>query len=455
MFEFQQKRKAAAKLEGVATPPSPTSFDAMVDNQGKLKVPVMEEKELPSPPAIEPVPEEIREEMREVERQLVQPLLAGESSSGMSGFRLGSRLADPFSDEYAMERSATPKPPVPPKIALENERKETRAMPGSFSPVPSASQQEQTQATEDHEELTYEEQLAIALSLSEAEGTTNTATVRQRQQQDDCDLRAAIEASLKDMDGQQAAHAIAHAEPLTPQPVRSNSAQQPLVDLDSTDPPTSVPDREARADWADLFDHKFSPSNEPLSIGASRGPPSEASDELYRVTPELTRARLATFDAQQTVPAVLALPGQYEEEDPPVQLPQPAMDASFHSAPSSVSPPPSTATLDYETPQLIDVAGEQHPREGARTPTSRPSSFGFDTDSDSETFASLSGSRAPSRAASNVSGIEVIDVAEDSDVDMLSEDGIATPDSWSEVGSRDGESEADPHEQQQRMPSSL
>ena len=35
----------------------------------------------------------------------------------------------------------------------------------------------------------------------------------------------------------------------------------------------------------------------------------------------------------------------------------------------------------------------------------------------------------------------MLDVEEDSDVDMLSEegDGIATPDSWTEVGSRDGE----------------
>jgi len=41
------------------------------------------------------------------------------------------------------------------------------------------------------------------------------------------------------------------------------------------------------------------------------------------------------------------------------------------------------------------------------------------------------------------SDVEVIDVVEDSDVDMLSEegDGIVTPDSWTEVGSRDGESE--------------
>ena len=50
-------------------------------------------------------------------------------------------------------------------------------------------------------------------------------------------------------------------------------------------------------------------------------------------------------------------------------------------------------------------------------------------------------SRTHSRARSEVSNVEVVDLLEDSDVDMLSEegDGIATPDSWTEVGSQDGE----------------
>ena len=113
--------------------------------------------------------------------------------------------------------------------------------------------------------------------------------------------------------------------------------------------------------------------------------------------------------------------------------------------------------MDHEaTPQLIDVSEEP---ERARTPTSRPSTAlrnEFQSDSDSETFASVSPvaiSRTASRPRSEVSNVEVIDVVDDSDVDMLSEegDGIATPDSWTEVGSRDGESEVEEEEQPWRL----
>lgn len=112
------------------------------------------------------------------------------------------------------------------------------------------------------------------------------------------------------------------------------------------------------------------------------------------------------------------------------------------------------------TSALIDVSepANVHQAEGSRTPISR-SSFSFRTDeddgSDSDTFASVSApasahpSRTQSRARSEVSNIEVVVLLEDSDVDMLSEegDGIATPDSWTEVGSRDGnESEMDEDE---------
>ena len=46
-----------------------------------------------------------------------------------------------------------------------------------------------------------------------------------------------------------------------------------------------------------------------------------------------------------------------------------------------------------------------------------------------------------SRPESALSGAEFVDAVDDSDVDMMSEegDGILTPDSWTEVGSRDGE----------------
>lgn len=461
ILDLQQKRKAAAKAEGAETPPTPT-FDELVDADGKLIS--TDHDELPSPPAVEPLPEPLKEEMRQVERNLSQPILVGESSSaGASGWQMGVEMADPFSDEYALDRSITPKPPVPPKIELDppvsvpnefsNQRAQTPqiSVPGSFSPTSTEPQPQQVPVN--HEELSYEEQLAIAMSLSEQESSTNAATVRQnRRDEEDEDMRAAIAASLKDMDDQQAAHAIAHAGIVTPKPLPSNS--QPLVDLTPSTPPVTE-----AANWGDVFDHRFAPSQEPLAL-APTSAPSEVSDELYRLTPELTRARLANFDAQvaQAPPSSTGSSLPYDPVRDTQVVPQPVpdvMDASFYSAPDVVSPPASTSThtLDRETPQLIDVS-EDAPNDGTRTPTSRAhSSFGFQTDSDSETFASVSPprSRSQSRPRSEVSEIEVVDLGEDSDVDMLSEegDGVATPDSWSEVGSRDADSDVEGQTQQQ------
>ena len=444
MYELRQRRRGRA--DWAVAPPSPTSFDAMVDDEGKLR---LVEQELPSPPTTEPVPDQVKAEMREVERNLVQPILAaGESSS--SGWQLGSQLANPFSDEYAMdmERSETPKPPVPPKLALEPEE-ESRAptMPGGFDfdfqqPEPQPSQVEDGQ-----EDLTYEEQLAIALSLSEAESASNASQRQSEDDDEDADLRMAIEASLKDMPNQR---------PATP--LQALESSQPLVDLTPPSPMISAQQPTPRGHWETLFDQDYSPNREPLSLAPSQAVAVREGDEdeLYRVTPELTRARLASLNAEQ-IPAPTSSTNSSAPYDPvreaagqTLQPQQAPIEAGFYSAASSAPSPASMHTVNHEpVAQLIDIS-ESAPAEGARTPTSRPlSSFGFQTDSedsDSDTFASISEpvSRAESRPRGEISGdIEVVDVLEDSDVDMLSEegDGIATPDSWTEVGSRDGESE--------------
>ena len=448
MYELQQRRKAA-KAEGAVTPPTPTSFDAMVDDEGKLRL-LDPERELPSVPLTEAVPDNIRAEMREVERNLTQPLLAGESSvASSSGWQLGSHLANPFGDEYALDRSVTPKPPVPPKVALESEDEpRTPRLPGSFTPRQVEVQP--SQAEQGHEELSYEEQLAIALSLSEAESqnSTNAATSRQIEvEDDDADLRAAIEASLKDMNNNEQAAPAPALGLAQPTPVNLH----PLVDLSPPSPTVQPQQPVPRGNWETIFDQDYSPAQEPMSLAQSSHA-SEEEDELYRVTPQLTRARLASLDAQQTVAPSSSTTSRtpYDPVREAAGLSQESqqavLEASFYSAASSAPSPASTRTMDHEaTPQLIDIS-EDVPPAGARTPTSR-SSFGFqtDTESDSDTFASISDhqSRAHSRPRSEVSSVEVVDVIEDSDVDMLSEegDGIATPDSWTEVGSRDGESE--------------
>ncbi|KAI7216237.1 hypothetical protein KC333_g4953 [Hortaea werneckii] len=433
MYELRQRRKATTVDEGAA-PLTPTSFDAMVDQEGKLKGPEMSEMKLPSPPTGDPIAKGATNRMLS-EGYNAQPQLAAEPSNpSNSGWSIGSRLANPFDDEYMLERSETSKPPVPPKIALEEEREHPeRTVPGAFPPA-----NELSQESRDREELSYEEQLAIALSLSEAETTANTATVRQSRQDDDQDMRAAIAASLREMDGAQAAHAIAHAEPLTPNPL-TQSIQPHLLDMDV--PPSSpVSDGQpigfSQQPWQGLHNRATLPVDQPFGHGQGQGQieeaPSEATDELYRVTPQLTRARLASFDAQQ----------------PP---PDQALEASFYSAPSSVPPPPRSSTLDNEPQQLVDVS-EAHSEDREGLPSSRSSTSDLRTNSVSEPFASLAGSRTVSPAPKNgsVSDIEVVDVQEDSDVDMLSESGIATPDTWTEVGSRDGEeSEVDAREHRQ------
>lgn len=461
IFELQERRKATKGKECAKTSSTPTSFDAIVDEDGKLKTPTKVESELR---LIDAAPQQIREEMREVEQQLVQPMLVAESSSsnGIHGFEMGTKLTNPFGDEYAMdamdmERSETPKPPVPPKLELDfdgrrngmvfnsnnDDRRGGLVMPGSFDQVPPSVEEH---SIPNPEELTYEEQLAIALSLSEAE-SANAATVRQRSLTEESDnLQAAIAASLKDMDDQQAAHAVAHAEPTTPRPI--SAEPEPLVDLTPPSPTIQPQNSVVRSEWQHLFDPSFSPSNEPLTLAPH--PSSEVSeDELYRITPQLTRARLASLHAQQASsspttsydPVREAANSQAHWAEPI----QSAPEASFYSA--SASPPPGSRTIGpEETPEPAAAASRAPDREGAQTPTTvAPSSFGFETDSESETFASVMGSRAASRAHSALSDVEIVDVAEDTDVDMLSEegDGIATPDSWTEVGSRDGEESED------------
>ena len=402
-------------------------------------------------------------------------------------------MANPFSDEYEMDRSMTPKPPVPPKVALEPEDPPT-SVPNIGLPLHEVNDrlveierqdQERSQRPEpipeipvNHEELSYEEQLAIALSLSEAESSNdNSATVRQRQPEDeeDDELRAAIEASLKDMDDQQAAHAIANAEPETPRP--DSRDYQPLVDL-TPDPPTSVPPTSPRNNgmWGELFDQYWRLPSERAVASAPRSV-AGTEDELYRVTPELTRARLASHTAGQLSTEQLppapnqpydpvreaassqSISGHVQGLDDFVAKHQAEVESSFYSAPSSVQQAPVSRTMSTaQQPHLVDVneAPALIPQPDERTPT-EVSSFGFQTDgeSDSDTFASISApaSRAQSRARSELSNIEVVDLDHDSDVDMLSEegDGVATPDSWTEVGSRDGESEISEQDERRRQ----
>jgi hypothetical protein len=266
-------------------------------------------------------------------------------------------------------------------------------------------------------------------------------------------MRAAIEASLRDMDGQQAAHAIAHAVPVTPRLI--GNSKQPLVDL-TPDPPISTPQDLPRGDWTSLFDHSVWSHEEKAADPPISVPPQAVDeDDLYTATPQLTRARLAVHDSEQAQPRAIVATKPYDpvHEAASAQQQQAPLEASFYSAQSRSTSPPTSHTMSNVPSPLVDISEDAVPAVVGHTATdhSQISSIMLASTSSSEAFASLpatSRGRTPpqhtaSVAQSEMSDVEVIDVLEDSDVDMLSEegDGVATPDSWTEVGSQDGESE--------------
>ncbi|CAD0093285.1 unnamed protein product [Aureobasidium mustum] len=129
MLDLKEKQKMRRSTSGLSdkTPPSPT-FDQLVNVDGSLKTDeknTQEEGEefnektldLPSVPTDEP------KSLRSIPVQ--------EANVVETAFNTGSRYANPFGDEFELSgtldsRSPTPKPPVPPKIAIEDTNKVRR-----------------------------------------------------------------------------------------------------------------------------------------------------------------------------------------------------------------------------------------------------------------------------------------------------------------------------------------
>jgi len=474
MIELKERRRVGKAVDG--------SFDALVDEEGKLRV---GDKDGSAPavdllgPSLlgEDVPSAAQKQSQDVTQTASErPIAIAESSAAISGWNPWSQFSNPFSDGNVLDRSSKSDPVVSvqePEVT----QGDNSAAAGSATPLalPFRAEDRDDQS---HEELTYEEQLAIALSLSEAEAAkTAHAIANHVQPVDDPDdeLREAIEASLREMQIKLSppAHASSSSGSASAlSPTRQLvDVSQPLVDLSLTAP--AAAQHLPRGHWEDLFDQAYSPTREPLSTlsprpVASEAGESEKTDELYSITPQVTHARLASLEVED-----LATVSQ-------AQLTA-AMEAGLFSAPvattlaSSVGGPARPAlesrspvsTLspswqsDRSSPSASGSSSEADTWSRAQSPIGRA---GFESDaaseSESEIFASPANtathtsSATPSYAPSEISNAHIVDRAEgeDSGSGVLSDseddgegDGMRTPDSWSEVGSRDGDADEEEH----------
>ncbi|KAI5237204.1 hypothetical protein E4T42_09227 [Aureobasidium subglaciale] len=236
MLDLKEKQKIRRSTSELSekTPSSPT-FDQLVDVDGSLKTNEKDTQvesgyfnektlQLPSVPTDEP---------KSLQGIPVQVAMLE------TAFNTGSRYANPFGDEFELSgtldsRSPTPKPPVPPKIAIEDVNKVRRLSVTQKEPsiiqIPVIDQEEEE---EDDPELatanlSYEEQLVRAMSISLAESEEAARQARAlEQEQRDMDFAAAVAASLAD--------------------VEKTRQKEELIDL-TPDPPISVPASDFDAD---------------------------------------------------------------------------------------------------------------------------------------------------------------------------------------------------------------
>lgn len=403
-----------------------SSFDDMVNSDGTLKAADDEKAllpDLPSPPTAEP---------KSPGRALLETEISDNAQDSsprgpaLNGFMSGMRFANPFGDEFEFhDRSATPKPPVPPKVALDtDERSSTPTVPGAYSGSPAETRADSPGL----DDLSFEEQLARALSLSSAESEAQARAFREQQEEQDPDLAQAILASLR--------HAEEEARRASDRNTLRNPhvehVDAPLVDI-STETSPMTPITPAGNAATGLHRDMMG-----LEHGFAMHPCralSVASDDLYCVSPRPLAAQPTLLSEE--VALTLAGTGVSADVRSPSLQSSATWETGNHSETFSITPP-----LVDRPRELINI-GEETDLDTA----SRAESVGFQTDSDADEFASMSGAESVSLsgrrsvAPSEGSVIEVEDIdmeSVDSDDD---DDGIRTPGSWTDVGSDVGESE--------------
>lgn len=348
------------------------SFDHLINHDGSLRA---DEKRIslasdaPTElPAYQPIEEPIT------------------APAAMRGLQAGSHFGNPFGDEFAMsdpmllDRSETPRPPVPPKIAIGSE---TSASAHSYDEPMAEDSSEQVpgrsvtppRVPPQQQDLSYDEQLARALSISLAES--------------EAEQRHSLHRTLTEREALE--HAIRESLRETEKPSDSAlSPKGPLVDFSSDVAAESSIDRSRQC-------------NE--------------DEDLYTLTPMVTGVQ-PHVDHEQSLSSQPALPEMPEHFNAFQGVHQKlTQEPRGFSSPAAQPTSPTTATLSPSLP----------PQDALST--------GYHTESETDDFASLPDSTARSEA----SLIEVEDV----DIESMSDDddGIRTPQSWSEVGSDVGDSE--------------
>jgi hypothetical protein len=328
MLDLREKQKMRRSTSDLSenTPSSPT-FDQFVNVDGSLMADrkgTLEQSgefnektlELPSVPTDEP---------KSLGSTRVQ-----EPALLAAAFNHGSRYANPFGDEFELSgtldsRSPTPKPPVPPKIAIEDvnnlRRLSVTQKEPSIRQIPIMDDVEDTSA-----DLSFEEQLvrAMSISLAESEETARKARISEQEQRDK-DFAAAVAASLADVEAMR-------------QKKQNNSHNEELINF-TPDPPVSVPTTSELTD-----------------------------DELYTVSPRALPRRV--------IPATLG------------SMIMPPYDPVHEAAAITSSQPPQTPPLPLHTPTTATFSSPEFERDAiSLSSASSSSSTGDDFASASASVA--------------------------------------------------------------------
>lgn len=348
--EKQKLRRSTSDLSNKA-PSSPT-FDQLVNVDGSLK---MDEKDTQGES------EEFNEKMLDLpsvptdEPKSLRSIPVQEATVVETAFNTGSRYANPFGDEFELSgtldsRSPTPKPPVPPKIAIEDTNKLRRLSVTRKEP---SVRQIPVLGPDDYRpiNLSYEEQLirAMSLSLAESEEAARQARALEQEQRDK-DFAAAVAASLADVENMR----------------QKEQQKEELINI-TPDPPVSIPAYEY------------------------------TDEDLYTASPRITSRRPATIPAPMVIPpydpvheaaAVSTVPAEQQPQTPArphtpttatLSSPEIERDAislssassttdDFASAPASVAAS-EMSLIDFGEVESVDSGDESEP-DGVLTPGS-------------------------------------------------------------------------------------